>query len=204
MLHFYISFEDNCFAHISRFFAVLRGQLRLTTVNRWSKLLNQLRLWNLNHVRTAWDMLYDKETFYTIVSPPAALEIIYFDYLCNVFECIICKMSQKDQPSINYPVCVIDETDELRTDFKIGTFLTKQTRFLLILGKSSLRLYNRSTMIARVYLVVTWGCKRALFEIVKVKSRLLKRLIWSICIQYQKWRKTNFYKVKLFEIFTFK
>ena len=54
-------------------------------------------------------------------------------------------MSQKDQPSINYPVCVIDETDELRTDFKIGTFLTKQTRFPLILGKSSSRLYNRST-----------------------------------------------------------
>ena len=90
-------------------------------------------------------MLYNKETFYTIVSPPAALEIIYLDYLCNVFECIICKMSQKDQPSINYPVCVIDETDELRTDFKIGTFLTKQTRFLLILGKSSSRLYNRSS-----------------------------------------------------------
>ena len=71
--------------------------------------------------------------------------IIYLDYLCNFFECIICKMSQKDQPSINYPVCVIDETDELRTDFKIGTFLTKQTRFLLILGKSSSRLYNRSS-----------------------------------------------------------
>ena len=100
-------------------------------------------------------MLYNKETFYTIVSPPAALEIIYLDYLCNVFECIICKMSQKDQPSINYPVCVIDETDELRTDFKIGTFLTKQTRFLLILGKSSLRLHNRSTIKTRVYLVVT-------------------------------------------------
>ena len=54
-------------------------------------------------------------------------------------------MSQKDQPSINYPVCVIDQTDELRTDFKIAIFLTKQTSFLLILGKSSSRLYNRST-----------------------------------------------------------
>ena len=44
---------------------------------------------------------------------------------------------------------------------------------------------------------------RARFEIEKVKSRLLKRLIWNICIQYQKWRQVNFYKVKLFEIFTF-
>jgi len=77
--------------------------------------------------------------------------IIYLDYLCNVFECIICKMSQKDQPSINYPVCVIDETDELRTDFKIGTFLTKQTRFLLILGKSSSRLYNRSSTLTLLW-----------------------------------------------------
>ena len=63
-------------------------------------------------------------------------------------------MSQKDQPSINYPVCVIDETDELRTDFKIATFLTKQTRFLLILGKSSSRLYNRSsTLTLGTYLI---------------------------------------------------
>ena len=44
---------------------------------------------------------------------------------------------------------------------------------------------------------------RVRFEIEKVKSRLLKRLIWNICIQYQKWRQVNFYKVKLFEIFTF-
>ena len=38
-------------------------------------------------------------------------------------------MSQKDQPSINYPVCVIDQTDELRTDFKIAIFFNKTNSF---------------------------------------------------------------------------
>ena len=93
-------------------------------------------------------------------------------------------MSQKDQPSINYPVCVIDETDELRTDFKIATFLTKQTRFLLILGKSSSRLYNMSTA-NHLWLTVRddhadhnvgkltiRGAREHFFEIEKVKSRL--------------------------------